>query len=93
MKKKPKPKKPADLFLKVRSYPGAAWVSVWLVHRDGAAEAGLLWGECIAKSVDMIAAATGLRVETEESPLENVKPIGMEKAKLATVEEQRTLFS
>jgi hypothetical protein len=78
--------------LKVRSYQNTAWVSVWLIARDGAADSALMWGECNPAVVEAIAAATGVPVEREESPLSYVKPVEMGKAALTKVGDQAGLF-
>lgn len=56
-------------YLKVRRYPEAKFVSVWVVRADGPAEASLLWGEVLPGVVAQLAEATGLPVEEESSPL------------------------
>ena len=86
--KKPKPPRPAYA-LRCRSYPDAAFVTLWLVRRDGPAEACLMWGEVLPLVVDEIAAATGLPVERETLPF-RVAPLGVRGC--ATAAEQRTLF-
>lgn len=57
------------LYLKIRSYqPPAAYVTVWIIDRDGAAEEWKLYGEMTPASANALALALGLPVETEESP-------------------------
>jgi hypothetical protein len=88
-KKSAEPKKPPDLYLKVRSHP-AGHDTVYLIHRDGAADAGLMYGEVYRGLAEMIAEVTGLRIEREESKFASLGPMVVPGC--VSVKEQRSLF-
>jgi hypothetical protein len=57
-------------FLKVRRYPSATFVSVWLCARWGTkGESAVLWGEVIPELAEQLIEALKLPVERETSPL------------------------
>lgn len=64
MAKKPK----IEYRVLVRTYPGAKFVSLWIVRIDGGASSGLLWGELAPQAVEGVLEALGLPVDREDSP-------------------------
>jgi hypothetical protein len=76
--------------LKVRRYPEGAFVDVWLVCSDGAAEAGLLWGELLPGLAARLALTLGLPVEYDDSPCEGFSPVPVRGC--AAVAAQKELF-
>lgn len=56
--------------LLIRSYPDSKFATAWVIRRDGAADASLLWGELLLPhAVEELVAALGLPVEREDCPL------------------------
>lgn len=68
--------KESPFLLRARRYPGLPRVVLWLIRRDGPAEATVMHGLVPEPRVAEVAAATGLTVEWEDHPL----PVSLEKA-------------
>ncbi len=67
-------------YLRIRSYPKTPFVSVWLCRSDSPGHSGLLHGELLPPIAAEVVKATGLPVEREESPWEDVKPLNQSSA-------------
>ncbi len=70
-----KKKTPPEYFLRLRTYPEQLFVSLWLVRRDGAASASLLFGEVHPLLAEEIALRLGLPVERDASSLAGIQVI------------------
>lgn len=83
-------KKKATWFLRLRRYPDALWVSLWLCRRDGPASSSLLFGEVLPSVAEELILALGLPVEREVAPLKIGEPITPRDCQ--SVAEQMLLF-
>jgi hypothetical protein len=68
-------KSPPAYVWRIRSYPDAAFQSLWLIRRDGEAEGAILFNDVLPAVAEEIIAATNLPVEREERNLTNVRPM------------------
>lgn len=68
-------KKASKWLVRVRDNADGHFCQVWLVRRDGPADAALMWGELLPAVAEEVVTLLGLPVERERSLLVGVEPL------------------
>jgi len=60
--------KPANVLLRIRSYPETAMCDVWIIERNGPCTGSLMHGQMLSSTAEALGKALGIPLEREEMP-------------------------